>query len=173
MTIAAVAPRAPSSSAISALFWGGLVVGVLDIASAMVSFGLAMGSTPMQILQSVAVGWLGRAAYQGGAATALLGLVTHFFIATAVTAAYYAASRRLPFLRRHAFWCGLGYGLLVFAFMQFVVIPLSAVPARPFTMTLPKLITGPLGHPFLVGLPAALIVRKFGLPIAHRAARGV
>jgi len=43
--------------------------------------------------------------------------------------------------------------------MYFVVIPLSAIGHA--TYNLATYITGPIGHPLLVGLPIALCVRRF------------
>jgi hypothetical protein len=40
------------------------------------------------------------------------------------------------------------------------VVPLSAVGELP-RLSLPHLLTGPIGHPFVVGLPIALAVRRF------------
>jgi hypothetical protein len=65
----------------------------------------------------------------------------------------------LRVLVEHAVVCGLVYGELVFLFMYFVVLPLSALgPAHFNTATY---ITGPIGHTVLVGLPIALSVRRF------------
>jgi hypothetical protein len=47
-------------------------------------------------------------AFQGGLATAALGLGLHFFIAFTAAAVFYAASRKLPTLQRH----GLIWGAL-------------------------------------------------------------
>jgi hypothetical protein len=50
-----------------------LVVGALDAIDAVVFFGLR-GVTPIRIAHSIAAGLLGRAAFQGGLATAALGV---------------------------------------------------------------------------------------------------
>jgi uncharacterized membrane protein YagU involved in acid resistance len=145
-----------------AILWGGLACGVLDITQAMVAWGIQFGTKPTRILQSVAAGLIGRdAAVQGGLRTAALGAVLHFFIAFTVAAVYYTASRWIPFLTKHAVLAGLLYGEAVFLFMHFVVLPLSAVPKGGGPMTMALLITGPIGHTVLVGLPVALIVRRY------------
>jgi hypothetical protein len=63
-------------------------------------------------------------------------------------------------LRARAVPCGLAYGVAVYFFMKYVVLPLSAVarltPFEPLAM---------IGHAFLVGLPIALFAR-------HAARRG-
>lgn len=96
---------------------------------------------------------------QMGWTSAALGLVFHFTIAFTAAIVYYLASRVLRVMLEHAVVCGLLYGELVFVFMYFVVLPLSALgPARFNTATY---ITGPIGHTVLVGLPIALCVRRF------------
>jgi hypothetical protein len=147
------------SNAFLAIFWGGLLAGVFDITQAFVGFGFASGVKPAMILRHIASGVLGPEAYQGGAKTAALGAVLHFVIAFGAATVYYVASRWIPFMTSHAVISGLLYGEMVFLFMYFVVVPLSAAPHGKFTMA--TLITGPIGHMFLVGLPIALAVRRY------------
>jgi hypothetical protein len=146
------------SNAYRAILFGGLVVGILDITFAFVFYGL-LGATPVRILQSVASGLLGARAYEGGAGTAALGGVLHFFIATVVAAVYYVASRRLGFLIENAVLWGPIYGIVVYAVMNLVVIPLSAVPNPRYSVLI--VVVGVIGHMVLIGLPAALIVRRY------------
>ena len=111
-------------------------------------------------MQSVASGLLGAAAYTGGATTAALGAASHYLIATLWTAVFYLASRRLRFLTESAIVAGLVYGVVVYVVMNFVVIPLSAVPPRP-APPLSGRIIGLLVIMFCIGVPIALIVRRF------------
>jgi hypothetical protein len=116
------------------------------------------GATPLRILQSVASGLLGAAAYKGGLRTAALGLVLHFFIATTAAAVYYAASRRLEVLLRRPMISGLVYGVVVYVVMNLVVVPLSAIGRRPGLSTLTVVIV--VVHMLCVGLPIALVVTR-------------
>ncbi|MEJ7811923.1 MAG: hypothetical protein WKG32_16040 [Gemmatimonadaceae bacterium] len=149
-------PDARSMTPARALASGTLAVGVLDILDAFIFFGLR-GAAPVRILQSIAAGLLGPASFRGGASTAALGLLLHFFIAGAIVVTYYLASRRLPDLARRPLLYGPLYGLTVYAVMTFVVLPLSAAGAgaRP----LPVLINGLLIHALGVGVPSALAAR--------------
>ena len=143
-----------------AIFWGGLLCGILDINSAFVAYYLYRRVPPIRILQSVAAGAIGRtAAFSGGWATALLGLGLHFLIAFIWATIFYLASRRISFLTRYPWISGALYAEVVYLCMNFVVIPLSATARGPFVW--PVLITGPIGHIFFVGLPISLAVRKF------------
>ncbi len=149
-----------SSSAFLAIFWGGLACGVFDISQAMIAFYLQAGATPVRVLQSVASGLLGKSSFQGGTKTAILGAFLHFFIAFSWAAIYYIASRRLTFLTQSPVLAGLLYGEFVWLMMNFVVLPLSAIHRWP-VWNAASIVTGPIGHTVLVGLPIALAVRRF------------
>jgi hypothetical protein len=105
---------------------GGLALGTLDLAFAMSYWGISRGVSPVRVLQSVSRGVLGTASFQGGAGTAVLGAVLHYFIATCMVLAYYLVSRGAPALTRRPIAYGLPYGLLLFLIMNLVVLPLSA-----------------------------------------------
>jgi hypothetical protein len=136
---------------VKGIFWGGLGAGVGDSILA-----LALYRVPLKtIYQSVASGLLGRAAFGGGLRTAALGGALHFTIATTAATVYVLASHRVPLLRDRAVTCGLAFGVGVYFFMKYVVVPLSAVvrltPFDPLAM---------VGHAFLVGLPIALAASR-------------
>ncbi len=140
-----------------AIIYGTLTVGILDITDAIVFFGLRNGVRPIRIFQSIAAGLLGRASFSGGVQTAILGGLLHFFIAFAIVTTFVLACERLPALRRHPIVYGLVYGVGVYVFMNFVVLPLS-LAGRP-TFVLPVVINGVLIHMFGVGLPSSLFAR--------------
>jgi len=134
------------------------VVGTLDILDAFIFFGVRAGVKPQRILHSIAAGVLGREkAIAGGWATAALGLLLHFVIATTIVAVFVFASRRMGWLVRAPFLTGPLYGIAVWCAMNFVVLPLSAAGAPVFRT--PVLINGLLIHMFGVGLPTALFAR--------------
>jgi hypothetical protein len=138
---------------------GGLIAGTLDILAAFIQSGLR-GVTPMRVLQAIASGLLGADSFQGGFATAALGLVLHFFIATTATALYYAASRKFKVLVDQAIVCGLAYGIPVYVMMNLIVLPLSAI-TFPVSHTPSVVATAVLILMFCIGLPIALTVRRF------------
>ena len=113
--------------ALDTILYGGLVVGILDGLFALIFYGLILGVQPMRIFQSVAAGLLGKASYEGGTQTFLLGILLHFIVATCIAAVYYVASLKLPVLTHHAVICGLIYGLIAYLGMNYIVIPLSAI----------------------------------------------
>ena len=116
------------------VLWSGLLAGLLDACYASSVFTSATVA-PVQVWQSVASGLLGRAAFQGGWATGALGLLLHFVIALAMAAVYWLASRNSAWMRAHPWRSGLFYGLCLYLAMNFVVLPLSAVPfSHPLTL---------------------------------------
>lgn len=147
-----------------AVLYGALTVGTLDILDAFIFFGLRSGVSPARILQGIAGGLLGRAAFQGGAGTVALGLLLHFFIALGVVLAFFLASRRFPELVRKPFVYGPLYGIVVYLVMSQIVLPLSAVaPRATMFPPAPVLINQLLIH-MLVGLPSALFARAASPP---------
>jgi hypothetical protein len=141
------------------IFWAGLIAGTLDLAGACLVSWLRAGVTPVRVFQSIASGLYGSSSFTGGAKTAVLGIVLHFFIATTAGALYYFASRRLSFLIDRPIIAGVSYGVVVYLFMNFVVLPLSAVARRPVPLS--GRIIGMLIIIFCIGLPIAFIVRHF------------
>lgn len=138
---------------------GGTVAGGLDIVYAFAVHGM-LGVSPAIILQVIASGLLGAAALKGGGATAALGLTLHFAMTIAMAAIYVAASRRLPMLTGQPVRWGIAYGLGCYGVMNYIVVPLSAAvgAAAP---SLPILLGGLAIHALGVGLPIALIARRF------------
>jgi len=147
-----------SPNTVRAVLWAGFACGVLDITAAFIVYGF-FGAKPVPLLQGIASGLLGPRAFQGGLATAMLGLLCHFVIAFGAAAVYFAASRAIPFLIQNAVVSGALYGVAVYFFMNRIVVQLSAAAKRPFSLKL--MIVGVIIHIFCVGLPISLSVRRF------------
>ena len=140
-------------SALLAIAMGGLIAGTLELTQACILFGA-------KIPLVIAAGLLGRQALKGGPGTYVLGVLLHFFIASSFAAFYYAASRKLAFLKEHPLVCGLAYGAGVELVMSLIVLPLSALHAKgPYTLH--DLILGLLVHMVVVGLPISFSVWRF------------
>lgn len=141
----------------TALALGTLATGTIDILAA-IATTLYYGGSPARMLRGIAGGVLGREAAQaGGAGTVAFGLLCHFTVALGVVAAYHAATRPLPDLRRRALLWGPIYGVVVYAVMNAVVVPLSALEPGPPTPA--AILRGLLIHVLFVGLPTALSTR--------------
>ncbi len=140
-------------NAVMAIGIGGLIAGALDMTAAMLTYGSG-------VPRAIAGGLLGRAAFQGGTGTYILGFLLHFFIAFSAAAVYYAASRRLEFLKEHALVCGLFFGVAIYLVMNLIVLPLSALHVlRPIAVR--DEIQGLLVHMIIIGLPISFSVKRF------------
>nr|MBP6571959.1 hypothetical protein [Gemmatimonadales bacterium] len=105
---------------------------------------------------------LGPEAFQGGLATAALGIVLHYTIATTIVAVAYLLARRFPALTTRPILVGACYGVGVWLVMSYLVVPLSA--ANSAARTAPAVINGLLIHVLGVGIPAWLVARKAPRP---------
>lgn len=150
--------RSLTSKALTWALLGGVLAGTLDMLYA-TGFWALRGVPAQRILQSVAAGLLGRDAFSGGATTAALGLLLHFLIAIAMALAYAWAARDVTALRRHPWRYGTLYGLALFAFMTFVVVPLSAAP-RGGSPPMLWVACSVIAHVVLVGWPCAWFARR-------------
>jgi uncharacterized membrane protein len=145
------------STVVPAIAIGGLIVGILDITSAFITWW-CKGVRPVRGLQGIAAGLLGSQSFQGGVATAGLGLTIHFFVAFMVVIVFYVASRKFQFLTRHAVVSGLLYGVVVYLFMYWFVLP-YVFPK--FRHSISNDVLAIAVHMFLIGLPTALVVRRY------------
>jgi uncharacterized membrane protein YagU involved in acid resistance len=141
-----------------AILVGGSIAATFDIIYAMVYSWIRAKVPPEAIMQSVASGLLGQRAYEGGAATALLGLALHYAMALVIASIFWLASRRLRFMTERAVLAGLLYGVCVWFVMNFIVLPLSAFPT-PITHAPLRMAINVVAHMLLFGLPIALAAR--------------
>jgi predicted lysophospholipase L1 biosynthesis ABC-type transport system permease subunit len=149
--------QAGASPATRAIFAAGLLCGVMDISAAFLTW-LPKGVRPLRLLQGIASGLLGPSSFQHGWTTGALGLAFHFLIAFTAAAVFYAASRKLPALLEHPWLAGVGYALVVYGFMYWVVMPLSRLHRSPVTLTYS--VTAIVTHILCVGLPISLMVHR-------------
>ena len=134
-----------------------LVVGILDISSAFVIWW--QRGVPIEHgLQGIAAGLLGTKSFDGGLATAALGLALHFFVTLVVVSVFYVASRKIPFLTKQPFNWGVLYGIGVYVVMYWIVLP-SEFPT--FRHRLSNELIELAIHICLIGLPTAFIVRRY------------
>jgi hypothetical protein len=141
------------------IFLAGLTAGVLDITAAFLSWA-PKGIKPIQILQGIASGLLGPRSFHGGWGTGALGTMFHFLIAFSAAGVFYAASRKLTFMTLRPILSGVLYGIAVYIFMYWVVMPLSAYHKPPFSIS--ATVIAIITHIVCVGLPISLIVRRLG-----------
>jgi hypothetical protein len=145
----------------------GAVVAVLDISFAATYWVVLRHATTFpRILQSIASGLLGKAAFQGGTRTVLLGAVLHCTVAFGWSAIFLLAARRWRAFgqvlasRYGAVKTGFPFGVMVWLVMDLVVSPLSHAKPTPIGST--WFMVSLLWHPIGVGLPMAVVIRGEG-----------
>ena len=82
----------------------------------------------------------------------------HFAISLVVASIYILASRRVAVLRTQWALLGLLYGAAVWAVMNLLVLPHTAVVHGPIATA--ALVNGVMGHGLFVGLPSAFFAKK-------------
>ena len=107
----------------------------------------------IRIPQSIAAWIIGRDAFNGGVATALLGMLFYGGLVCAVCALYRAAARHCTPLLRHPFLYGALYGVLAYCVIFWIIAPL---------------LTGDGGStkPEWLGLCVATYILAIGIPAA-------
>ena len=153
-----------STANLFAVLLGGAIAGALDIIFA-ISFAVYNGATPVRLLQTVASGLLGTAAFAGGVPVAVLGLALHFGMSILWAGAFFLLAKLVPALTLRPLVSGIVFGVLVFLAMRLVVLPLSAFPYpisfKPLATTLDL-----LSHMLLFGVPIAWAIHRalFNVP---------
>lgn len=137
--------------------YAGLLAGTLDIGAAIFQ---TWARGPEWLLQVVASGWLGTAAFEGGWPTAALGLVSHFGIMLVIAVIWVVLCVRIPALIGRRNWplAGVIWGVAVWIVMTYAVVPLSAAPLPPPGTS--AIVKGLLTHMIAIGLPMAFVARR-------------
>jgi hypothetical protein len=159
MSSVPVAVAARPARVVAWLLGGMCALGSLDLLFAWSYWHMRVGTPFLRVLQSIASGLLGAAAFQGGAAAALLGALLHYLIMLAMVGTYVFASGRLPRLLRRPWLYGGLYGLVLYAVMNGVVGPLSAVPKSGRPEPTSWIAASIVAH-VLIGLSIAWIARR-------------
>ena len=136
---------------------GGFAVGTFDLIFACTWWAITAKVPPIRIFQSIAAGLYGDASFDGGARTAAIGVIAHYFIAACMVLAYALVATRSPTLVRHPWRWGPAYGVFLYAAMNFVIVPLSAAGAAP---TRPAWMAASVVVHVLIGIACAFIARN-------------
>lgn len=137
------------------ILFAGFTAGTLDILCAI--FILA-GGNATGVFRFIAKGAFGDAALRGGLEMIILGMVFHYIIAFSFAAGYFFVSPYIPVIKKQWIISGLCYGIFVWAFMQYLVLPLTYNPPAPFLFS--DEWKGILILMIAVGLPISLITHK-------------
>jgi hypothetical protein len=159
MAAIANTPINKRNSLIRSIALGGIIIGTLHITIQHFLFYTVLGKAPfISVMQYIASGAMGNAAFAGGLATALLGVFFHYLISFVVAGVFIVSAARIPLLRRNVIVGSLLYGIAAFFVLNNIVVPLSAAPELvrpPF-----EIIELIVEHALLIGLPLGLLIRS-------------
>ena len=146
-----------NSSAAATIIKATIVSGALDAAAGVVIYWIFKGLNPLQVLQYIASGIFGPSVINGSFLYVIVGLILHFVIAFAFTFGYYLVFPFVKSFANNTIINGLVYGVFIWTFMNYLVLPFSNIPHSPkdFVSVLEL-----IWHSALVGLPIAVIVER-------------
>ena len=140
----------------------GLIAGALDLIGACVAFMIDNnGKFPNKILEFIARGVFGKDAMAGGTTMKLWGLFFHFFIGMSFTLFYFFIYPKIKFLHKNVLLSAFIYGVFVWAVMNLIVVPNSAIqkPIIPFNYEAAA--KAALVLIICIGLPVAYFTKKY------------
>ena len=135
----------------------GLLVGSLDILSAIIDTWVSYKWTPDKVLKVIA----GAAFDKTGFSESFLvvaGLVFHYLIAMGFTFLFYFVYPTLKKLFRYNLVIAFLYGIFMQAFMRFLLLPLTRLQLKPFDIS--KQIKPTLILIVAIGIPLTLLMQR-------------
>lgn len=147
----------PLVAAVSVIAPAGIACAAADI-SYVIILVWSKGGNPFRMLQGIAYSVLGKATYDGGVATAALGLTLHIGVALMAATLYFILYHTLPWVRWQWLGSGVLFGALFYAFMQLVVLRLTLMPRTTFPP--PNWVPIFIAHITVVGPVIAFITHR-------------
>lgn len=145
-----------------AVAFAGLVAGTLDGLAACIQYYIATGKDPSRVFLFIASGAFGKDAYENGMYMVFAGIAFHYVFATGWSTLYFFLYPRIRLLRERAILSGALYGLVVWAGMNLIVIPLSKIASGPFDAM--RALQASAILVVCVGIPIALIAHRSWKP---------
>lgn len=136
-----------------------LIAASLDIIAAFVNAFIVGGRDPIFVLQFIASGIWGKQAFSGGLDMAFYGLLFHFVIASAWTVLFFIGYSKFYVFVRSWIVAGLLYGVVVWAVMNLVILPMTNVPKIALDPT--RTLIGIAILMFCLGIPISFMAYSY------------
>ena len=138
-----------------------LVAGTLDIIAAHVDQTIRNGAFPTKMFYAIAGGAIGlKNAFSGGWPVIVLGVFIHYFISFSFTLFFFLVYFRIKTVSPSKYLNGFLYAMFVWAMMTFIVLPLTALPHRPFVFSIDTIV-GLMVLTAVFGLPISLMAERY------------
>jgi hypothetical protein len=147
-----------SKATLRAIIFMGLIVGTLDILSAIVDYYIATGKGPAGIFKYIASGIMDKAAFSGGTGVILFGLLLHYIIAFLFTVLFVVLYTKTKVMSGNKIIVGVLYGIFIGVIMNFVIVQLSYTPKMPLVWY--KVVKAFLILICMIGLPLAFLAPR-------------
>ncbi|HRO69528.1 MAG TPA: hypothetical protein PK951_04085 [Chitinophagaceae bacterium] len=138
--------------------WSGLLVGSLDILSALTHYYIKTGKDPLNVLKYITSAVFGSDAYESEPDMTIYGLLFHYLVAFCWTILFFIIYPRLKLFAFNRVITGIIYGIIIWVVMTKVVVPLS------------RAVTGPF-DPLQAGIAVSILIVAIGLPLSFIAYR--
>jgi hypothetical protein len=145
----------PKRISLKPILISGLIIGTLDILAAIVQTYIMDGDS-LVMLQYIASGAFGNKAFSGGLSFSLMGLLFHYGIAFFWTLLFFLVYPKIPL--KNKLVIGLVYGIVVWAAMNLVVLP---IVFDSYSLKWPSLLIGMGILVVVVGIPLAYLANWF------------
>jgi len=138
----------------------GILVGSFDILAAFLLVLIRTGKLQVfNILKFIASGIFGKDAAAGGLKMVVVGFILHYTIAFIFTGLFFWLYPKMNLGSKNKWITGIVYGVLIWFLMNRIVLPLSNVVHRPFSLSNALINIGILI--ICIGIPLSLFARRF------------
>jgi hypothetical protein len=117
------------------------------------------GQPLSKLFAYISSGVFGKDAFNGNPAMTWWGLLFHYLIAGTWSFVFLSIYPKIAGLRKYPVAAGLAYGLIVWSFMQFIVLPFSRVPHG--SLHLASALINIAILMVMIGLPLSFIGRRY------------
>lgn len=137
-----------------------IIAGTLDMLSAIIMYDLIMHRvTTLQILDGIAAALFSKTLIANQTVMAVIGLILHYFITFCFVVFYFLIYPRINLLQKNEIVSGLLYGIVVWAIMNLMVVPVST--GNHYHFLFPAFLRQILPLMFCIGLPISIVTAKY------------
>ena len=138
-----------------------LVAGTLDIIAAHIHITIVTGQFPAKMFYVIAGHAIGlKTALAGGPPVFVLGILIHYFISFSFTLFFFLVYPAVSKVLQNKYLIGLLYTLFAWLTMKFIVLPLTALPPKPFVLNIQEVI-GFLIFIVVFGMPISIMADRY------------
>jgi len=144
---------------VQSLVWATAITGVAKLLVILLLFGTLLGNSPVQVLQFIGSGLMGSRAFTSGVVAIGVGIALHFALLFSLVWLLYILYPLVSAAGKWRWVVGVVYGLGIWFFLNFVLLPLSYAPQVSFGILFHVLSAA--ADVLFAGLPMALIIGRY------------